>query len=408
MRISEYSTALPQIITELGDHSVPKNWEQFVVKRGSGETPGPPIIWSDPQNPDEVEAGYGYIADDTAEEETFFYHSDHLGSTSYITDQDGNITQYTAYLPYGELLVDEHSSSEDLPYKFNGKELDEETGLYYYGARYLNPTSSVWYGVDPLFEKYPSLSAYNYCAGNPINAVDPDGKYILFINGLRLWHGNMDQIRLYGGFKIHKTDVYDYWSSTQNSFGRNVDLVDYYKNVYNDNNVGFTSGSSYWNSTAQSRKQQGIKKAELFHKMVQEGKIKLDSQETIKIISHSQGGAHAAGFAEKLMSYKNEKGEPLYNIFVIEYITPHQPTDFANPKGINGIQFSHPSDAVASDSPWWMPNGGTSFGKINGVSQFYGEDIMGGPGQPKLGGATGNMNGHKVIDNDEFIKQAER
>lgn len=64
--------------------------------------------------------------------------------------------------------------------------------------------------------------------------------------------------------------------------------------------------------------------------------------------------------------------------------------------------------AVASDSPWWMPNGGTSFGKINGVSQFYGEDIMGGPGQPKLGGATGNMNGHKVIDNDEFIKQAER
>ena len=75
---------------------------------------------------------------------------------------------------------------------------------------------------------------------------------------------------------------------------------------------------------------------------------------------------------------------------------------------INGIQFSHPSDAVASDSPWWMPNGGTSFGKINGVSQFYGEDIMGGPGQPKLGGATGNMNGHKVIDNDEFIKQAER
>jgi hypothetical protein len=43
--------------------------------------------------------------------------------------QDGNITQYTAYLPYGELLVDEHSSSEDLPYKFNGKELDEKTAI---------------------------------------------------------------------------------------------------------------------------------------------------------------------------------------------------------------------------------------------------------------------------------------
>ena len=163
------------IITELGDHSVPANWAQYVVKREPGETPGPPIIWSDPQDPEDAQPGYGFIADDTTEEETFFYHSDHLGSTSYITDQDGNITQYTAYLPYGELLVDEHSSSEDLPYKFNGKELDEETGLYYYGARYMNPVASIWYGVDPLTEKYPSLSAYVYCAGNPVKLIDPNG-----------------------------------------------------------------------------------------------------------------------------------------------------------------------------------------------------------------------------------------
>ena len=166
------------IITELGDHSVPKNWEQFVVKRAPGETPGPPIIWGEPQSPEEVEPGYGFIPDETTDEETFFYHSDHLGSTSYITDQDGNITQYTAYLPYGGLLVDEHSSSEDLPYKFNGKELDEETGLYYYGARYLNPVSSVWYGVDPLMEKYPNMGSYVYCHGNPINRFDPDGRKV--------------------------------------------------------------------------------------------------------------------------------------------------------------------------------------------------------------------------------------
>ena len=187
------------IITELGDHSVPKNWEQFVVKRGPGETPGPPIIWSDPQDPEDAQPGYGFIADDTNEEETFFYHSDHLGSTNYITDDKGNITQYTAYLPYGELLVDEHSSSEDLPYKFNGKELDEETGLYYYGARYLNPTSSVWYGVDPLMEKYSNVSGYVYCFGNPINLIDEDG---LFPKKL---------------LKLHKTFFWqkDYYTFTQ-------------------------------------------------------------------------------------------------------------------------------------------------------------------------------------------------
>ena len=70
--------------------------------------------WDDPTNPDDPQAGYGYIPNDTTKEETFFYHSDHLGSTSYITDDKANITQYDAYLPYGELLVDEHSSSEEL------------------------------------------------------------------------------------------------------------------------------------------------------------------------------------------------------------------------------------------------------------------------------------------------------
>ena len=128
-------------------------------------------------NPDDPQAGYGYIPNDTTKEETFFYHSDHLGSTSYITDDKANITQYDAYLPYGELLVDEHSSSEDLPYKFNGKQFDDETGLYYYGARYMNPVTSLWYGVDPLTEKYPDISSYSYCHNNPILLVDPDGAY---------------------------------------------------------------------------------------------------------------------------------------------------------------------------------------------------------------------------------------
>ena len=62
-----------------------------------------------------------------------------------------------------------------MPYKFNGKELDEETGLYYYGARYMQPVASIWYGVDPLAEKYTNMGAYVYCAANPIRLVDPDG-----------------------------------------------------------------------------------------------------------------------------------------------------------------------------------------------------------------------------------------
>ena len=142
---------------------------------GSVVYPGPPVSWNDPTSPDDPQAGYGYIPNDTNREETFFYHSDYLGSTSYITDDKGNITQYDSYLPYGELLVDEHSSSEDMPYKFNGKELDEETGLYYYGARYMDPKISMWLGVDPLREKYPSVTGYCYTMDNPIGLMDPTG-----------------------------------------------------------------------------------------------------------------------------------------------------------------------------------------------------------------------------------------
>ena len=166
------------IITDLGDHSVPEGWIQHPKFNGKGDVPGPPIQWSEPESPDNAQPGYGYIpADTTDTEDIFFYHSDHLGSTSYITDAKANITQFDAYLPYGELLVDEHSSSEEMPYKFNGKQFDEETGLYYYGARYLNPVASIWYGVDPLAEKLPLTSVYSYCMANPIKLVENDGRF---------------------------------------------------------------------------------------------------------------------------------------------------------------------------------------------------------------------------------------
>ena len=166
------------IIRELGDHSVPDGWIQRPKRNAVPDTPpGPPVQWDKAEAPDDVQPGYGYVPADTAHhEEIFYYHTDHLGSTSYITDAKANVTQFDAYLPYGELLVDEHSSSEEMPYKFNGKELDEETGLYYYGARYMNPRTSLWYGVDPHIEEMAFSSSYTYCDDHPVNFVDIKGK----------------------------------------------------------------------------------------------------------------------------------------------------------------------------------------------------------------------------------------
>ena len=167
------------VLTELGNHDVPQGWIQSPRPNTTpGTNPGAPVSWNDPSNSDDPQAGYGYIPNDTTKEETFFYHSDHLDSTSYITDDKANITQYDAYLPYGELLVDEHSSSEDLPYKFNGKQFDEETGMNYYGARYYEPRLSLWMSVDRFAEKYPATSGYNYAINNPVQYIDINGDSI--------------------------------------------------------------------------------------------------------------------------------------------------------------------------------------------------------------------------------------
>jgi len=106
----------------------------------------------------------------------YFYHPDHLGSTSFVTDGSGEVYQHLEYFAFGETFVEEHSNTERTPYLFNGKELDEETGLYYYGARYYDPRTSIWQSVDPLAEKTPGWSPYNYGFDNPVKYTDPDGR----------------------------------------------------------------------------------------------------------------------------------------------------------------------------------------------------------------------------------------
>jgi RHS repeat-associated protein len=135
---------------------------------------------------------------DAKKYDAYWYHSDHLGSSSYISNTNGVVTQHMEYLPFGETLVDEHQNSYSTPFKFNGKELDEETGNYYYGARYYNPKWSVWLSVDPLARYNPlfeiefygdgehnqgdfnhqNLNGYGYCYQSPIRFKDPNGKQV--------------------------------------------------------------------------------------------------------------------------------------------------------------------------------------------------------------------------------------
>lgn len=119
---------------------------------------------------------------ETADGERYFYHSDHLGSSAYITTENGYATQFLAYMPYGETLAEQQNgTSYYSPFKFSAKEKDPETGYSYFGARYYSPELSVWLSVDPMADKRPWLSAYNYCQLNPVMRVDPTGMIDIMI-----------------------------------------------------------------------------------------------------------------------------------------------------------------------------------------------------------------------------------
>jgi RHS repeat-associated protein len=107
-----------------------------------------------------------------------YYHTDHLGSTNVITNDAGSQIALYEYKPYGEFSVKEETSADPTEYFFTGKKLDDETGLYFYGARYYNPAVGRFITPDPTIQ-HPGdpqdLNRYSYCRNNPVNLVDPTG-----------------------------------------------------------------------------------------------------------------------------------------------------------------------------------------------------------------------------------------
>ena len=137
----------------------------------------------------------------------YYYHPNHLGSTSFVTDQNQTITQGFLYAPYGEITTEYNINfgNNTIPkYSFNAKELDEETGMFYYEARYYAPPTFT--SRDPMFEKYFWMSPYAYCANNPVKYVDPSGE--------EMWHpdgeGNLiaDEGDDYNTLKTYLVNIY--------------------------------------------------------------------------------------------------------------------------------------------------------------------------------------------------------
>jgi RHS repeat-associated protein len=268
----------------------------------------------------------------------YHFHSDHLGSSSLITDATGGIVQHLEYIPFGEVFIDERAATStwSTPYKFNAKELDEETGLYYYGARYYDPRTSVWISVDPLSEKYPNVSSYVYCLNNPVKIIDPDGKDIIFVNGYRL----------FGSSNVSQNKLKDtYWNIVNKGFTNEVERY------FNDHTTHFITGDHAYGSKAVDRIAEG---KTIGINMVKSGEIKVSKDNSIMtLVMHSQGNAEGVGVAIGIIDQAKRQGVDVKVNLV--FLSVHQPNDISksmsNELKKRGIQFTYANDNFSLVQP---------------------------------------------------------
>ena len=129
----------------------------------------------------------GRVKYDNGSWQTEYYITDHLGSVRAVTDTLGNVLATFDYTPYGELLAATDNTATGTDHLFTGKEQQSKLGvseLYDSQARFMG-TDGRFTSMDPLAEKYYHLSPYAYCAGDPVNLVDPDGRKIIINDGTK-------------------------------------------------------------------------------------------------------------------------------------------------------------------------------------------------------------------------------
>jgi RHS repeat-associated protein len=113
---------------------------------------------------------------DNNSDNILYYTQNNIGSTSMLTDKNGDMQKTYLYTPYGEEWVTEDgpnsSLTDEVVRLFTGQIFDKETGLYYYNARYYDPKTGIFITPDPAMS---SLNHYAYCSANPIKYTDPTG-----------------------------------------------------------------------------------------------------------------------------------------------------------------------------------------------------------------------------------------
>ena len=280
--------------------------------------------------------------------------------------------------------------------------------MYDYGARMYMPDIGRWGVSDGKGELYLSKSPYSYANNTPVNAIDPDGNLVIFINGQHGGDGGKaDYWRKYervlrynsnlsGGITYRKEEVMAFDRAVMNQLG------DYHA-MYRDGAMGgwnnTLSATENVNTSSTNRTKggyaQGMKDAESIIASLARDSTSGEIVETIKIISHSMGGAYSKGYVKALLKYAEDNKIKGVKIAFEADFAPFQPDEQRAVKGKNmgsTLQFSHDDDVVAGNKHMnGAVNQDTSDDKNQGHSIF---DFMN--QVSKLSSGTYNINGIKV------------
>jgi RHS repeat-associated protein len=186
-------------------------------------------------------AGPRRIATKTASD-TLYYHPDHLGSSAIVTNSSGIKAKEIYYYPYGETRTE--SGSADIKHKYTGQELDNETGIYNYKARYYHPALARFISPDtvvPSNTDPQSLNRYSYVLNNPINLTDPSGHMAAW------WHFGIDFVASVASGQGFLQSIKNGWNNMMVDFNdSNSNPQSYYAYYANQHAMpGFPIGEKY-------------------------------------------------------------------------------------------------------------------------------------------------------------------
>jgi RHS repeat-associated core domain len=289
---------------------------------------------------------------------------DHLGNnrvTFMGTNMGGpiDVVQTTNYYPFG-LVMNQTNGTTDPSYPknkylYNGKELQDDYlngtffGLEFYGARFYDPQIGRWHSIDPRAELYFNWNPYNYVLNTPTNAVDPSGKLVIFVNGFTP-HANEQGTSAYWR---QQKEVHAYYEGCNGNCYQKVEAAfdkevmahfNDYNSKYLDGSLGGISGFFHGSASASTREKEGYEKgkeeaAAIIAGLKRSGGVIIES---IKVISHSMGGAYAKGYIRAILKYAEDNPELCNGLKISEYdFDPFQAGSLNAKKHVHTEQYTH-------------------------------------------------------------------